>query len=127
MYYEYIIHPNKKIVNHIKSKFNIPIIGFPKGSGQYYKDYVTENKVDAISIDYLFSLEEFYEYGIDIPVQGNLNPVILLTNEEEIKKAVDKILITAKNKPFIFNLGHGILPTTPTQNVKFLVDYIRGK
>ena len=127
MYYKYVINPNKKIVSHIKSKYNIPIIGFPKGSRNLYKDYVLETKVDAISIDYLFSIEEFYEYNINIPVQGNIDPVILLSDKEQIKKAVDKILEITKEKPLIFNLGHGILPTTPIENVKFLVDYIRDK
>ena len=127
MYYKYVINPNKKIVNHIKSKFNIPVIGFPKGSRNLYRDYVIETKVDAISIDYLLSIEEFYEYNLNIPIQGNLDPVILLSNKEQIKKAVDKILEITKEKPLIFNLGHGILPTTPIENVKFLVDYIRGK
>ena len=59
-----------------------------------------------------------------LPVQGNFDPVLLLTNKDNIKKQADKILENLKSGNFIFNLGHGIMPTTPIENVEFLVNYV---
>ena len=123
-YVKYVLKPTKDIVSFIKSKFDVPIIGFPKGSGAFYKEFVEYTKVDAVSVDYL---TDFNDTGVMnlVTVQGNLDPIVLFSSKEVIQLEIDKILSQVGTSPFIFNLGHGILPKTPVENVEFLVNYIR--
>ncbi len=124
-----VIKPAKKIVENIKKYSpDTPIIGFPKGAGFFYEEYIKEVPVDGVSIDYTVPLEWAAEnLQPHVCVQGNLDPVILATSQELIRKRAREIKDILGNGRFIFNLGHGILPYTPIENVELLVDIVRNE
>ena len=122
-YDKYIYEPTKELVRFIKSK-NTPVICFPKGINDY-KKYVNTVKPDVISIDYSVDPKEISE-NIDITVQGGLNPNFLLGSKEELKTNVKKYLDIFKNKHYIFNLGHGVLPNTNPNMVDYLVKLVKN-
>lgn len=126
MFEECVIKPTEIIVSGIQSKFpNFPIIGFPRSSGNLYKDYYEKTGVSAVSIDYNISVEWAKEH-LKVPLQGNLNPSLLAYNKEEAMKEAKKILDCFNDMPFIFNLGHGVLPDTPVENIAALVDLVKS-
>ncbi|QQV75814.1 Uroporphyrinogen decarboxylase [Rickettsia tillamookensis] len=123
---EFVIEPTKKIILKVKEVFpKIPIIAFPKGAGLLYEKFIKEVPIDILAVDQMVPLEKMKEWSDKVIVQGNLDPVVLLTNKEIIKEKAYKILESMKGKNFIFNLGHGILPETPPENVEFLTKYVR--
>ncbi len=122
-YEKYIYEPTKELVDFIKSK-NIPAICFPKGINDY-KKYVNIVKPDVISIDYSVDPKKISE-DIDITVQGGLNPNFLLGSKEELEINVKKYLNIFKNKHYIFNLGHGVLPNTNPNMVDYLVKLVKN-
>ena len=122
-YDKYIFNPTKDLVSFVRSK-KIPVICFPKGIKDY-KSYVSIVKPDVISIDYDIDPKKISE-GIDITVQGGLNPNFLIGNKEELKKNVKKYLDIFKDKPYIFNLGHGVLPNTDPAMVDYLVKFVKN-
>ncbi len=125
-YDQFVIQPTKKIVIALKKQFPyLPIIGFPRGSGLLYEKYINNTGVDVIGVDQFVPVSSMKLWSEKIIVQGNLDPFILLTNQEIIEEKVSKIILNFKRKNFIFNLGHGILPNTPVENVEFLVNYVR--
>lgn len=124
---EFVIKPNKKIAEEIKKyNANIKIIGFPKGAGILYKKYQENIPVDGISIDQFVPMELAKDLQRNIVVQGNLDPVVLLTNKDLISKKVKNIMDSLSGDKFIFNLGHGIIKTTPIENVEHLVKYVKS-
>lgn len=126
-YEVFVIKPTKKIVSSIKEKHpSLPIIGFPRGSGYLYQEYINQTNIDAIGVDQFVPLDIMKKWQENIVVQGNFDPVLLLGNKEVIQKKAKDILTCLNNKNFIFNLGHGILPNTPVENVQFLVNYVRN-
>ena len=118
--YAYI--PTLNLVNYVKS-FNIPVICFPRGIKDY-KNYCDIVKPDVIGIDYEVDPLSIIK-KIKIPVQGGLDPKILLTNNENVKKSAIKYLEIFKDHPYIFNLGHGILPETKPETVDYLVNVVK--
>ncbi|ACP54018.1 Uroporphyrinogen decarboxylase [Rickettsia africae ESF-5] len=123
---EFVIEPTKKIILKVKEVFpKTPIIAFPKGAGLLYEKFIKEVPIDVLAVDQMVPLKKMKEWSDKVIVQGNLDPVVLLTNKEIIKEKTYKILQVMKGKNFIFNLGHGILPETPTENVEFLIEYVR--
>lgn len=133
LYDQFVIEPTRKIVSKIKEKYpHIPIIGFPKGSGYNYDKYIAklaskdnQSGIDGISVDQFTPVSQMKKWQKEIIVQGNLDPVILLGKKDNIKRSVDEILMNIEHNNFIFNLGHGIMPTTPPENVEYLVNYVR--
>ena len=119
----YIYIPTLNLVNFIKT-LGVPVICFPREI-KNYKEFCDIVKPDAISIDYNVNPENILS-DIKIPVQGGLNPKILLTDKKIIKKEVTKYLDIFKNHPYIFNLGHGVLPETNPEMVKYLVDVVKN-
>ena len=105
----YIYSPTLNLVNYVKS-LKIPVICFPREI-KNYKEFCKIVKPDAISIDYNIDPKEALK-DIQIPIQGGLDPKILLTDKETLKKEAIKYLDIFKDHPYIFNLGHGILPET---------------
>ena len=103
------ICPTLNLVNYIKS-LNIPVICFPRGI-KNYKNYCDIVKPDAVNIDYDVDPVSICR-EIKIPVQGGLDPKVLLTDKENLKKETLKYLDIFKDHPYIFNLGHGVLPET---------------
>lgn len=122
---KYSINPTLKIVKNVRKVYpNIPIIGFPKGVGVMYKDYAEKTGVNAISIDqYMPAL--WIKENVNIPVQGNLDPVLLMSDKNGAVDYAKNIIQIMKDKPFIFNLGHGILQYSPIENVQAVVDAVR--
>jgi len=125
--YNYCYSPTLKIVNHIKKK-GIPIICFPKGiKKEDYREFCSTVKPNAISIDYEIDPEWIKNKANNLPIQGGLDPKILLTSKENIKKNVDHYLNIFSGYPYIFNLGHGVLPETDPNMVRYIIDIIREK
>ena len=118
--------PTVKVVEHIKSK-NIPVICFPKGIGENYVDFCTTVKPDCINIDYEVDPRWIREKINNVPVQGGLDPKILLTDKENIKTNTDKYLNIFKDYPYIFNLGHGVLPEIKPETVQYIIEIVRNK
>ena len=119
---DYMYVPTLNLVDYVKS-LNIPVICFPRGI-KNYKNYCDIVKPDMVNIDYdvdpvLICRE------IKIPVQGGLDPKILLTDKESLKKETLKYLNTFKDHPYIFNLGHGVLPETNPDMVEYLVKTVK--
>ena len=118
----YVYIPTLSLVNYVKS-FNIPVICFPRGI-KNYKDYCDIVKPDVIGIDYDIDPSDIVK-NIRIPVQGGLDPKILLTDNENVKKNAYKYLNIFKDHPYIFNLGHGVLPETNPKTVEYLVNLVK--
>jgi len=122
----YCYIPTLKIIQHIKSK-NVPVICFPKGIGKNYVDFCSMVKPDCISIDHEVDPKWIKEKLNGIPIQGGLNPKILLDDSEKIKKNTERYLNIFKDYPYIFNLGHGVLPETKPETIEYVVQIIRNK
>ena len=119
---EYIYDPTLNLVNHTK-KLGVPVICFPREINNY-KNFCDFVNPDVISIDYSIDPEKIIK-EIKIPVQGGLDPKILLNDKETLKKGVKRYLDIFKDHPYIFNLGHGILPETKIEMVEELVKTVR--
>jgi len=122
----YCYIPTLKVVEHIKSK-KIPIICFPKGIGENYIDFCSMVKPDCISIDYKVDPKWAKEKLDGIPIQGGLDPKILLEDEDKIKKSTENYLNIFKDYPYIFNLGHGVLPETKPETIDYIIQTVREK
>ena len=120
---EYIYIPTLNIVNYIK-KLGVPVICFPRGIKDY-KNYCEIVKPDAVNIDYDVDPKKIVN-EIKIPIQGGLDPKILLTDRETLEIEVERYLNIFKDHPYIFNLGHGILPETKIEMVEDLIKIVRN-
>ena len=120
---EYIYIPTLNIVEYTK-QLGVPVICFPRGIKDY-KNFCEIVKPDAVNIDYDVDPEKIVK-EIKIPIQGGLDPKILLTDKEILKKEVEKYLHIFKDHPYIFNLGHGILPETKIEMVEDLIKIVRN-
>ena len=120
---EYIYIPTLNIVEYVK-QLGVPVICFPRGIKDY-KNFCEIVKPDAVNIDYDVDPEKIVK-EIKIPIQGGLDPKILLTDKEILKKEVEKYLHIFKDHPYIFNLGHGILPETKIEMVEDLIKIVRN-
>ena len=118
----FIYLPTLNLVEYIKS-FNIPVICFPKGIKDY-KEYCRIIKPDAVCIDYEVDPLKILK-DIKIPVQGGMDPKVLLSDKESIKKEAKKYLDIFKDHPYIFNLGHGVLPETDPNMMDYLVKMVK--
>ena len=120
---EYIYTPTLSLVEYTKS-LGVPVICFPRGIKDY-KNFCDVVKPSAVNIDYEVDPKDIVK-KIDIPIQGGLDPKILLTNKETLKKETKKYLEIFKTHPYIFNLGHGVLPETSPDMVEYLVEIVRN-
>jgi len=122
---EFCINPNKNIVNKLKKNFpNNPVICFPKGIKENINVFIKIVKPHGINIDYNVNLNKL-DLNNNVVFQGGMNPKFLLGNNKRMFSEAKKYLDFFKNKPYIFNLGHGILPKTKPENVKKLVEFVR--
>ena len=119
---KHIYEPTLRIVNYVKS-LNVPVICFPRGIKNYRK-YCEVVNPDAINIDYEVDPKKIKE-EINITVQGGLDPKTLLTDQENLKKQALKYLDIFKEHPYIFNLGHGVLPETDPNMIGYLVNLVK--
>ncbi|ALE17815.1 Uroporphyrinogen III decarboxylase [Altererythrobacter epoxidivorans] len=124
----WVVAPNARIVSELKQSHpETPIIGFPKGAGAKLVDYARETGVDAIGMDETLDPVWVNENLPDgMPVQGNLDPLLLLAGGEPLTERIRFILDTFADRPHVFNLGHGIGQHTPIENVERLVATVRG-
>ena len=118
----YIYNPTQNLVEYVKS-LNIPVICFPRGI-KNYKNYCDIVRPDAVNIDYDVDPISICR-EIKIPVQGGLDPKVLLTDINNLKKQTLKYLDVFKDHPYIFNLGHGVLPETNPDMVDYLVKMVK--
>ena len=118
----FIYNPTLPLVEFIKS-LNIPVICFPRGI-KNYKTYCDIIKPDAICIDYEVDPNKIRK-EINIPVQGGMDPKVLLTDKENLKKETKRYLDIFKDHPYIFNLGHGVLPETDPNMMDYLVKTVK--
>ena len=118
----YIYNPTLNLVKFVQS-LNTPVICFPRNIKDY-KKYCDFIKPDAICIDYEVDPVKI-EKEISIPIQGGMDPKVLLTDKENIKKEATKYLDIFKNHPYIFNLGHGVLPETNPEMMEYLVKTVK--
>lgn len=127
-FHRWVIAPTKLLVQRVKQQYpHIPVIGFPRGAGVLYRDYVRDTGITAVSTDHGVPTKWISSaLQPSLPVQGNMDPVALLAGGQALKLAVEKIFEELTNAPFIFNLGHGVIKDTPVAHVEHLVDLIRG-
>lgn len=123
----FVIEPTRKLVQRMKKNHpHIPIIGFPREAGEGYAPYIRETGVDAVSLDPSVDLDRAKKDLQSIkPLQGNLDPELLVKGGAEMKAGLQKIM-TKLGPTHIVNLGHGVVPQTPTEHVADLVHYVRS-
>lgn len=125
---KWVIEPTKKLIDKIRETYpDVPIIGFPKGAGVLYKKYTEKTGVTAVGIDSSLPLK-WAKTNLQkkLPVQGNLDPMLLAINQKEARKETKRILKNFSAGSHIFNLGHGVLPYTPIENVEAVIEEIRN-
>ena len=118
----YVYIPTLSLVDYVKS-LNVPVICFPRGISNY-KNYCEIVKPDVVSIDYETDPKKIVK-EINYPVQGGLDPRVLLTDKENLKRHTIKYLEIFKDHPYIFNLGHGVLPETNPNMMEYLVKTVK--
>jgi uroporphyrinogen decarboxylase len=123
----YVIQPTKRIVAALaESHPGVPVIGFPRGAGLMYRDYVAGTGVTAIGLDSMVPRDIARRtLQCTVPVQGNLDPLALLVGGATLEAAVAAILASFGEGPFVFNLGHGVVPETPVEHVARLATLLR--
>ena len=120
---KFLYNPTISLVNHVKN-LGVPVICFPRGITDYIK-FTKIVKPSMINIDYNVDPINLIK-SLDVPVQGGLDPKILLSDKENLKKQIKKYLNIFKDHPYVFNLGHGILPETEVDMVYELVETVRN-
>ena len=121
-YEKYIYKPTQELVNYTKS-LGVEVVCFPR-SIKSYLEYCNEIKPDVISIDYEVDPSDIAR-NINLPIQGGMNPQILLTDKENLRKEAKRYLDIFKDHPYIFNLGHGVLPETDPSMIDYLVKTVK--
>lgn len=123
----WVVEPNARIVAAMKARHpDVPLIGFPKGAGGKLPFYARETGVDAVGLDETVDpvwADRSLPPGL--PVQGNLDPLALIAGGAALEKGVGRILSSFRERPHVFNLGHGILPDTPIAHVEHLLRLVR--
>ena len=123
----WVIKPTAKIVAALKARHpHVPIIGFPRGAAALLEKYVRETGVKAVGCDTACPLKDMQRVAKSgVVVQGNLDPLLLVAGGDAMDRRVDEILSGLDGLPYIFNLGHGIVPQTPPEHVERLMKRIR--
>lgn len=124
---KWVIEPTKKITAALKKRYpHIPVIGFPRRTGNNYELYAKESGVSAMGLDQSVDIRWAARYLQNLlPVQGNLDPEILVNGGDNLEKQTYRILNDLSPKPFIFNLGHGVIKETPVSHVETLVKILK--
>jgi len=121
-----VLEPTSRIVAAVKAKHpRLPIIGFPRGAGAWLPRYAQATGVDGVGVDQSTDMA-----SLALPAstarQGNLDPVLLLAGGEVLRAEARRLVAAMRGKPFIFNLGHGVLQPTPPDHVAELIATIRA-
>jgi len=124
----WVIEPNRSIVDRLRARVpDATIIGFPKGAGAKLVAYAQGTGIDALGLDE--TLDPAWADAVlppELPVQGNLDPLALVTGGEALDVAIDRVIAAFPERPHVFNLGHGIVQDTPIAHVEALVARVRG-
>ena len=128
LFKRWIIEPTARIVARVKEVHpDVPIIGFPRGAGPMVIDYAAKTGIDGMSLDSQVPLSWARKnVASDLVLQGNLDNQLLVAGGEDLDRTVERITRDMKDHPFIFNLGHGILPITPPDHVARVLDVLRS-
>ncbi|MAW89446.1 MAG: uroporphyrinogen decarboxylase [Phyllobacteriaceae bacterium] len=120
------VEPVARMVSRVKARFpDVPVIGFPKGAGVLYESYREQTGVNALGLDWTVPLSQARRLQGGGAVQGNLDPMRLVAGGRALDEGVDRILETLGDGPLVFNLGHGITPQTPIENVERMIARVR--
>lgn len=124
----WVIAPTRRIRDALRDSHpGVPVIGFPRGAGVRVVEYAAKTGIDMLALDQgvpvLWAAENLPP---DLPVQGNLDQIALLAGGDAMRSEVEAILSGFKNRPHVFNLGHGILPSTPVEHMIELIDLVHG-
>lgn len=127
-FHDFCIEPVRRIVETVKTqKPETKIIGFPKGAGIRTPDYIRKTKVDGVGVDWTMPLSYIRNEIQPLAcVQGNLDPLLLIGGGDRLRDQVRKICENLRDRPHIFNLGHGITPSTPIENVESMIETVRS-
>lgn len=124
----WVIAPTAAIVSAVKARYpEVPVIGFPKGSGEKLAAYARETAVDAVGVDE--TIDPLWAARVlpeGLPVQGNLDPLLLLSGGQDLDRQAHRVLDAFADRPHVFNLGHGIGQHTPIENVEQLLSTVCG-
>lgn len=127
LFERWVIQPTATIVRRLRALHtDVPIIGFAKGAGALTRGYASATGVTALTLDSGIPLAMACALQAERPVQGNLDPIALLAGGDAMLSEIDRIVDALAGGPFVFNLGHGILPQTPPEHVAALVARVRG-
>jgi uroporphyrinogen decarboxylase len=128
LFRQHVIQPTVAIVARLRSRFpTVPVIGFPRLAGLMIGDYAAATAVDAVGLD--TSMDPALAMQCvppNVALQGNLDPMALVGGGPALQREASGILNAVRSHPFIFNLGHGIVPQTPPENVGKLVELVRA-
>ncbi len=123
-----VIAPTARIVEAVRARHpGMPIIGFPRAAGSHLARYAAATGVSAVGVDHMTDMPSVAAaMPKRMALQGNLDPILLLTGGAAMEQETRRTLAAMKDRPFIFNLGHGVMQPTPPENVARLVDVVRG-
>ena len=124
----YVIEPTRRIVLALRERFpDVPVIGFPRMAGPSVEPYAHETGVRAVGLDTALDLARVVPMLPNtVAAQGNLDPLVLVAGGSEMANETQAILAAMRGRPFIFNLGHGIVPQTPPEHVASLIEMVRA-
>ncbi len=125
---QWSLEPLKRITAALKQRHPaVPVILFPRGAGQLYLDFAAHSGAAGLSLD--SNLPPDWAAGTLDPavtLQGNLDPIYLVAGGEAMEESAREIMTAMAERPFVFNLGHGVVPQTPPEHVERLVELVRG-
>jgi len=124
----YVIEPARRIVSALGERHpGVPVIGFPRMAGLTIEAYARETGVRAIGLDTAVDMTRVAPLlPKNVAAQGNLDPLVLVAGGEAMAEETHAILAAMRDRPFIFNLGHGIVPQTPPEHVATLIEMVRA-
>ncbi len=123
----YVIEPTAKVCAGLRARgVTVPVIGFARGATQFLAGYAAHSSVDAVGLDAMVTAAAVRELAKVKPLQGHLDPALLLAGGDAMRRRTDEILALHARSPHVFNLGHGVLPNTPIEHVTELVARVRN-
>ena len=122
-----VMEPNRRIVEGLRKRVpNAPVIGFPRGAAGNLARYAETTTVNTLGIDFATPVDFANAYlPPELPVQGNLDPLRLVVGGDAMESQARAVIEGFRNRPHIFNLGHGIVPETPIAHVERLVELVK--
>jgi uroporphyrinogen decarboxylase len=124
---DWVIGPNRRIVERVRAEVpDAAVIGFPRGAGAMLAEFAAETGVSAVGLDSSMPVG-FAAAALPggLPVQGNLDPLRLVAGGAQMETRARDIIAAFQNRPHVFNLGHGIVPETPIENVERLIEIVK--